>query len=654
MVGWYYNYLKKRHLLFSHQGDTFEVETNLGFPQGGVCSAKFWLIAFDPAIHIINKHGIEGNGYADDCAAVFGGPDMDTIQRRMQRMLDNLVVWGESCNLRFNPTKSVAMIFDRGRKNPSCQLNLGGVPMMFVDSVKYLGITLDSKLHWNLHVADRVAKAKRFLMKMAAIAKQVWGPKPYLMRWVFTCVVRPMMTYGCVVWAHEADRYAKKLRQVNRLALCTLTKFPRSTPTQMLEIVGDIFPAHIYVVKEAVCAFVRLLPIMRMNWDGFNGNINYSVSHRKTWFYKVEELGLNDFDLGQLDTCFEINHTFAFRVWLESFTIVDFVSRLPVAEWHVYTDGSKSADGVGAAYRILRNGMVECQGSARISDHSSVFQAEVYAINLAVSFILTLEDVTTVRFFVDSQAALRALCSSTIESLSVLSVVRKLNNVPGIVDLVWVKAHVGNIDNEAVDAAAKAAISLQSVDNQLVSKVYLRNQVLDKLRQVWDNEWSAYREARQSKQFFNGQCKIKAKEMCRLSRFQLGKLIRVTSGHNQLGYHQHVIYPYKSPACRYCDANRETFAHWIDDCPAFDRERQEIFNNQRVIHEYDWDVNKVLAFSKIPRIKSALSHFDPVGDDQVSDVDSGSYVPASDSSFTDSEVGSDTEMETEVDDGLLL
>ena len=31
-----------------------EVTIGIGFPQGGVCSAKFWIIAFNRAIEIIN------------------------------------------------------------------------------------------------------------------------------------------------------------------------------------------------------------------------------------------------------------------------------------------------------------------------------------------------------------------------------------------------------------------------------------------------------------------------------------------------------------------------------------------------------------------------------------------------------------------------
>ena len=55
LVEWYYKYITERHLTL--ESDEYEIKTcvDTGFPQGGVCSAKFWIIAFDPAIQIINE-----------------------------------------------------------------------------------------------------------------------------------------------------------------------------------------------------------------------------------------------------------------------------------------------------------------------------------------------------------------------------------------------------------------------------------------------------------------------------------------------------------------------------------------------------------------------------------------------------------------------
>ena len=83
MVEWYYSYLGRRYLEVELHGETVNLTTATGFPQGGVCSARFWLIAFDEAIHIINSNGVVGNGYADDCSALIGGTHTHNMIEKM-------------------------------------------------------------------------------------------------------------------------------------------------------------------------------------------------------------------------------------------------------------------------------------------------------------------------------------------------------------------------------------------------------------------------------------------------------------------------------------------------------------------------------------------------------------------------------------------
>ena len=50
LVQWYYGYISHRDIQISMHGDIARFSTGLGFPQGGVYSAKFWLIVIDYAI----------------------------------------------------------------------------------------------------------------------------------------------------------------------------------------------------------------------------------------------------------------------------------------------------------------------------------------------------------------------------------------------------------------------------------------------------------------------------------------------------------------------------------------------------------------------------------------------------------------------------
>ena len=122
-AGWYRNYLGGRNLNLSLHGEVIQTATSTGFPQGGVCSAKFWLLAFNPAIEIINQaRGVVGVGYADDCCILAGGPRVDHLISRVQPVLDKLVDWGKLCNLKFNASKTISIVFSRKKTRFSATL----------------------------------------------------------------------------------------------------------------------------------------------------------------------------------------------------------------------------------------------------------------------------------------------------------------------------------------------------------------------------------------------------------------------------------------------------------------------------------------------------------------------------------------------------
>ena len=56
------------------------------FPQGGVCSAKFWIIAFDEAAKILNSNGVNGELFANDGNGIIGRKDIEYMAQRLNRV----------------------------------------------------------------------------------------------------------------------------------------------------------------------------------------------------------------------------------------------------------------------------------------------------------------------------------------------------------------------------------------------------------------------------------------------------------------------------------------------------------------------------------------------------------------------------------------
>ena len=487
MVEWYYSYLQRRYLEVELHGETVHLTTGTGFPQGGVCSARFWLVAFDEAIRIINQGNVVGNGYADDCSALIGGTHPDNMIDEMQGVLDRLVAWGRSCGLAFKPQKTVAVMFTRATRPFNRQVRMDGQLIPYSDSVVYLGVTLDKELKWKHHIKQKINKAKGLLMKLSSIASSYWGPKPKLMRWTWTGIVRPTLSYAAMAWAHviEVEDTEEMLRKLNRFAMNTIVKVPRSTPTQAMEIILDIFPLHLHLKKEGLAAYLRLQEQMELSWTGVYSNLTYSVSHRRFWEYTILDSRINADQ--ELDDCMTPAPERKFTLDCNSFVNME-ECQTPAAT-NVYTDGSKKDDKVGAGIYIFQDDVTVAAESFRISDHATVYQAEMFAIYKAAEKLASLPNLTSIKFFVDSQAALRTFQSAFIKSKLALQTINMLNTVPHTsLTFVWTKAHVGTTGNEKADDLAKDGTKMTDVID-VPSPISGRKNLIDHhIRTLWQKE----------------------------------------------------------------------------------------------------------------------------------------------------------------------
>ena len=105
--------------------------------------AKFWIIAFNEAIEILNQRGVYGIGFADDCAALLGGNNLHQQMSRVQKVVTYIEEWGRKNGLIFNALKTEVVIFTWARLKDTeypNRLIMGNNRIEFGNSVKYCHI----------------------------------------------------------------------------------------------------------------------------------------------------------------------------------------------------------------------------------------------------------------------------------------------------------------------------------------------------------------------------------------------------------------------------------------------------------------------------------------------------------------------------------
>ncbi len=63
---------------------------------------------------------------------------------------------------------------------------------------------------------DKTKKAIGLLHCFKTSVGQLWGPSPFLIRWVFTGILRPKIMYRAIVWVNKAVNYTRNLDRIQR------------------------------------------------------------------------------------------------------------------------------------------------------------------------------------------------------------------------------------------------------------------------------------------------------------------------------------------------------------------------------------------------------------------------------------------------------
>lgn len=170
-----------------------------GVPQGSVLSPLlFTLYTSD----IPRTHQVEIALFADDTALYTSDRNSNRVCIRLQAALDALGAWFRKWRIEVNPTKSAAVYFSRGNKSPR-PVTLFGEPIPWVQSARYLGVILDSRLSFIKHVRAVRNRARFILGRLHPLVCKRSKMSLRNKLTLYKSCIRPIMTYASVVFAHS-------------------------------------------------------------------------------------------------------------------------------------------------------------------------------------------------------------------------------------------------------------------------------------------------------------------------------------------------------------------------------------------------------------------------------------------------------------------
>ena len=609
LVSWFESFVTNRVAQSELLGSTVKRKLHLGTPQGGVLSPLFWNIPFDELLQLLNEiPGITAIGFADDLVILISGIDPFTLSNKMQNAINKTKGWLSKYGLSISPTKSAAVMFTLKAKYKKHPLKIDNAIIPFKKEVKYLGVILDSKLLWTSHVQHKLGKAKRHMMAYHNAISQKYRSDPILKKRAYTTIVLPGFTYGCHVWGDKCQQETIKraLNRLNRLACLLIANVAPSTPTKGLEVIYNILPINIHIEKRASETMARITQQLHSSWDGIGTTKRNGLIYR--WKSAMTGISNNTVKTDRIPTKLVKERKFKIHAPDDGRTKIK--EALGIIS---YTDGSLLNNKTGCGIHTTLGKRVIYNGNFYLGNNTTVFQAEVKALQKSADMLHSNGWVNqTITFFSDSQASLAALNKMTVNSDTVNKCIDSLNllGTNNKVHLRWVKAHVGIQGNEVADFLAKRGTSLGDGPSNEILPAHAKQkfEIKSYFNKKWSEAWNAYKEARQTKIWFPIPDIKKSQQLLNMKRTNLSRLVQFFTGHNNLKRHRNIQNGVNDPeSCRLCQEDEESSYHVIAECPAMQYFRSKIFQTPTLLPDPPvWSVKQVSRFLRESPIGNML------------------------------------------------
>jgi hypothetical protein len=183
--------------------------------------------------------GIHLAVFADDTCVYATEKHERRVLNKLQRSLIAVGSWCQRWNIKINKGKTRAIYFSKRRRMPGDDLQLNGRNILFVNSVKYLGVIFDRRMTWRPHIKKIAAKALGTYIRTYSIFKSK-HLNANIKLIMYRALIRSIMTYSCPIWEFTADTHLMKLQRLQNRVLRAIGNLDRRTPVRDLHLAFEI------------------------------------------------------------------------------------------------------------------------------------------------------------------------------------------------------------------------------------------------------------------------------------------------------------------------------------------------------------------------------------------------------------------------------
>jgi len=433
--------------------------------------------------------------------------------------------------------------------------------------MRCLGVQLDSKWLFHEHISKKCTTVKKLTFSLSRYCSQTWGLSSSIIRRLWVSCFEPIITYCSSIWYSSTEKQwcFKQLESVQRLVAIKIIKSFRTVSYEASVTLANIRPIRYSVEKSTICYVMK-------KQKYFHSNFLTSTAVKNTLArYNIQMIQLDYKTKSKRNEYLR----FPIKVIIQDKNEAVVHGKSEINDCIViFTDGSRSDNGVGCASVFYYNDQIFNVIKCKLDDSNSIFQAEVFAVYLSLLYIYLSNTISkSVIIMSDSVSMLHSLHNTQRRTKLIdhlLCIYDKLIEMNYNIEFHWSPGHSDIPGNELADKYAKISVTSNIHKNYLPPPLsMIKQKLILSQKLLWENHWNFSDKGRITKLFCRNIQNIPNDVT------SCHEITQIITGHCRLNFYLQSIGVADSSICR-CGDDIENIPHFIYYCTRYTEERSDL------------------------------------------------------------------------------